>query len=427
MDKNFVYNSKYGIIKEDIKILNNRRFIPSIIFCSAINFACKDFSFSVGGAALSKKDSILSTIGEFSERFAANTVHVNNVPIIDSYYNLKSKGENIIDISILNQFYSEKQYNDSDKIRPLYENDIIEWQRCKDIFHKKEVLLPNYCIYLNRKSILSDNLSPVYSVPSTGLSAHINEKLAIESGFLENVERHSFCDFWYLQNYKNYPVYDATEILNFFKDNTNIQILYNNPSVTIRCYDLTSVCNIPTFLNIVIFRYKEKCYISSGAASKFSYEEAILKSIIEAYQGIELALWLDREYKGWNYINSYTIGKDVTNFHKHFAFYNSHKHFREEVPVLAKVLNKNFSSDTFSPNANIIDSFQIENLKNIDGIKNIYYKNITPKEIKNLGLEVVKVFVAGFHQLTGDHNYPFLGSFQSNLNNLFLKYPHFFP
>ena len=64
MDKNFVYNSKYGIIKEDIKILNNRRFIPSIIFCSALNFACKDFSFSVGGAALSKKDSILSTIGE---------------------------------------------------------------------------------------------------------------------------------------------------------------------------------------------------------------------------------------------------------------------------------------------------------------------------------------------------------------------------
>ena len=187
------------------------------------------------------------------------------------------------------------------------------------------------------------------------------------------------------------------------------------------------MCNIPTFLNIVIFRYKEKCYISSGAASKFSYEEAILKSIIEAYQGIELALWLDREYKGWNYINSYTIGKDVTNFHKHFAFYNSHEHFREEVPVLAKVLNKNFSSDTFSPNANIIDSFQIENLKNIDGIKNIYYKNITPKEIKNLGLEVVKVFVAGFHLLTGDHNYPFLGSFQSNLNNLFLKYPHFFP
>jgi len=49
------------------------------------------------------------------------------------------------------------------------------------------------------------------------------------------------------------------------------------------------------------------------------------------------------------------------------------------------------------------------------------------KEIKNLGLEVVKVFVAGFHQLTGDHNYPFLGSFQSNLNNLFLKFPHFFP
>ena len=40
MDKNFVYNSKYGIIKEDIKILNNRRFIPSIIFCSALNFAC---------------------------------------------------------------------------------------------------------------------------------------------------------------------------------------------------------------------------------------------------------------------------------------------------------------------------------------------------------------------------------------------------
>jgi len=59
---------------------------------------------------------------------------------------LKSKGENIIDISILNQFYSEKQYNDSDKIRPLYENDIIEWQRCKDIFHKKEVLLPNYLL-----------------------------------------------------------------------------------------------------------------------------------------------------------------------------------------------------------------------------------------------------------------------------------------
>lgn len=422
MDKKFIYNSKYGLIKEDIRLLPNRRFIPSTIYCTALNYSSPDFNMSVGGAGISMKDSILSTLGEFAERYTASKIDDENY-IYSSYKNLKN--ENIIDISILNSFYSEKQYDTFEKVRPIRINDNIKWSKCIDLFNNKEILIPNYCIYLNQNEILNDGYFPIYSIPSTGLSAHSNEKLAIESGFLENVERHSFCDFWYLQNYKKYPVYDAFEILKTFNHNKYIQILYNNPSVSIRCYDLTSICNIPTFLNIIIFKYKEKYYITSGASSKFSYEAALIKSIIEAYQGIELSLWLDKKYKNWKYNDK--IGSDITDFHKHFAFYNSHIEFRSKVPVLLKIFDSNFSSDIFKVNNNIITSFNINELKKINEIKNIYYKNITNKEIKELGFEVVKVIVSGFHQLTGNHNYPLLGSFPKKFDDLFVKYPHFFP
>jgi ribosomal protein S12 methylthiotransferase accessory factor len=422
MNESSIYGKFSFVNIPIIKNANNQYFNSDLhsLGITAINLSYLGIKVQVSGNGLgfSRKEAYLSALGEFCERYSASYEEPNL--IFDSYDNLIQQYK-CYDINQLN-YFNHKQYSNTDfKLQKINTSRKIHWKWCYDYFNNQKILFPYFMIGLT-----NNVLDGKYHInTSTGLSSHNSIENALLGGFLECVERDAFCKFWYLQKQQQNNKLSSEYILSKYPNNKRIQSLYSNKKIKIITFNLCEYSYTPTFVTFIFFKEKGKLFQSVGSSSRLHIEDALIKSCIEAYQGIEYAKICYREHEEiLKNIEDFSV---VNNFEKHFAFYNVNPNLGIKSPIIKDALDwkSNFTNKINDEYAHHIIKINPEEIQK-KGIKQMYYSELTTPDVEQLGIKVVKVITPQLHLLTGNFNYPYLGLFAEHLD-LFTEYPHPFP
>lgn len=408
-----------------------RSFMPKGLFMSYIDgknislFTSATDSVTGSSIAFSQEESYLATIGEYCERYSASVLN-ENATRNASYSELSSAGINALHPKKLS-LYSKKQYKSKDlRIAPLEVDDVILWAEGFDYLKEEPIWVPAFLAYLG---LASHTAKKRYLMStSTGLASHNSIENAMLSGLLENMERAAFSYFWYNQENIAFKKYSKETILSKYKSDSTIQQLFINNKVSYNVYDLQEYCFVECIVVIMYFEFKGKTFQTIGSAARWTKSEALIKAMLEAYQGIDYAIYLAEEN------NVAQLAEDkhdlkfnwVNSFEKHFNFYNEHPEYKKNVPLLVDAMDftSGYQSEvTESKN-------RIENLNDKSvleaNLKQIYVVRLTTPDVAAIGYEVVRVITPGLSLLTGVHQYPYFGNLE-NESRLYTSYPHPFP
>lgn len=416
-----------SFISGNIYFIPNRMFMPKELFhtaCEGKNLqyvGAKNSNLPGGAIAFDRNSAIYSTIGEFVERYSASfQSNINNDFLLHQSYNEISNKYDVVPFHYL-KHYKDYQYKEGFPFSKVTMDSQLDWVKGNCFLTNREMYYPAELVYLPYKISQGNHR---WAQTSTGLSAHVTEMKAISGGFLECEERNAFCNWWYKQNTNSFIKYSATSILEYYSDIKDIQLLVNNSRVKIDFYDLGEYSNVETMICFLQFTYKGKDYISLGSSARFTKPEAIIKSCLEAYQGIDFAILLcNRE--NWIDEAEFDYSK-LDEFDKHFAYYNKFTNIRMKVPIYKDLLEQH---DNYSPIQifiNKIEEFERDEiLFKAPHINHILTFNLTTPDVEDIGYTVYRTAVPGHHLLTGNFNTPFLGFFDTD--NLFINHPHPFP
>lgn len=375
-----------------------------------------------GGIALNEQQADVAALGEYLERYASS-FQLNKKLIYGAYDELKSVHTCYPPHCI--RYFTTEQYNHPNfELHRLDEHSQTHWIKGYNYSTQEEILLPFFMV--NVENIKGDGL--YHKNTSTGTAAHTNLELAIQGGLLECIERDGFVKFWYSQHHQQFKKYDQAFILKQFKTDQQIQQLFDNSKVKIITYDLSEHAFCPTFAVFILFKKGNKVYQSVGAAARLNKKEAIVKAVIEAYQGIEYTAFTCEQFRtvlSPEKMRALDFSQ-IDSFKKHYALYNLFPELIEHVPLLQDVRRE----DNYTLDWQEVHSHHIVNLTASElmdkGIQEVYYANLSTRDVQQLGFEVIKVITPQLSLLTGDFNYPYLGLFDSN-ENWFTHFPHPFP
>ena len=419
-----LFGKQSSFVNSKLFLIPNRSFLPAGLVqtsCEGKNLhliGCKNQQVIGGSIGFTEHQSVQGTLGEFVERYSAGCW--SQAGLTRGTYNELTSHSTVLSYTKIRP-YASWQYTNGFEYHKLKKTDTVSWIRAYNFTTQKETLVPAFLVFMPYADPVSNK--KFIQNTSTGLAAHGSIEKATLSGFLECAERNAFSTFWYLQKKLSFIKYNAETVLKHFPDDAHIQHLYSNERIKICVYDLTKLSPIETIVVIVYFKYKNKMLQSIGTAARFYKRDALVKAMLEAYQGIEYAIMLNQKYKeeGGLHKNS------IDSFSKHFAYYNFYPRTRHKVPLLKHSLrDDNFRKKLVFAKTKMKSFTRKELLK--FNFKDVLAVHITPTDVNDVGYRVVRVIVPQWSMLTGVHNQPFLGNFQrAKREDLFLKYPHPFP
>lgn len=426
-----IMTTEAGLISGNLYKIPNRWFLPSGLHqtsCDADNLDFVDSNIKrVLGSAigLTQKDSIASTLGEFFERYCSAYQSKKSL-VQASYEDLVGSGRNALHPQNLKHYADWQRASGSIQYKLLTVEEQISWIAGWDMIRNENILVPAFSVFLPHNRYFDNNNDYLLNT-STGVAAGRTIADAVRGGFLECVEREAFSQFWYRQNdmLDQIPAYSSDLILSEFAQNAVIRRLFDNPKVRLMAFDLSGLGPVETVVVFLYFKYKGRVFQSMGAASRFNKTDAIIKAALEAYQGVEYAILVDKKEDNW------TVNKadysNVDDFSRHFAFYNRFPELRQEVPILRRAQEGESNTDQMvrQPTSRMM---QAMNELPKAGLEHVIYVDITTPDARESGYEVVRVITPGWSLLTGMHDRPFLGANALCAEeNLFLNLPHPFP
>lgn len=375
-----------------------------------------------GGIAFTEQEADLAALGEYMERYASS-FQLKHQLRYGSYNELK-KTHNCYPPHRIN-YFTAAQYSDPNfKLHRLQENSPTHWIKGWNYITQEETWLPFFMV--NVENIQGDGL--YHKNTSTGTASHTNVTQAMHGGLLECIERDAFATFWYFQHRLQHKKYKQSFILEKFKNDQRIQQLFGTNRVKITTYDLSEYAFCPTFVVFILFKKGNTVYQSVGSATRFNQKEALVKAVIEAYQGIEYTAFACEQYKEvltQEKIEAFDFS-EIDSFKKHYALYNLYPELVQQVPILRDVRSEtNYTTTWEEYHAHHLLDFTAHELMK-KGINEVYYAHLNTIDTVQLGFEVVKMITPQLSLLTGDFNYPYLGLFDSQ-EDLFTSFPHPFP
>ena len=394
---------KYRIDRALDSISNKIGIISSLNAIESLNGDPKCFNYSALANAIyyntykikarscnsDENNAILGTIGEALERYSA-CFYDYKEQIISDYNNLNQNAINPQSFALFSkeQFFNKKfpfKYFDSDTV--------LSWFPTNDLTTGLETYVPGQFIYMpftKDKNIVTPNVS-------TGLAAHNNIYDAILNGLYEVIERDSFVLSWY-QMIPLKKILIDENIRNYI----NKQIL---TECQIYLFDITTDLMIPSVLALGFIENEFGKKFICGAATRWTYSEAIRKALQEFIQAISISriqskIMGSKRYKEFS---------DITSFDDHAWFYMNN-------PEYWGIFDNWFSSNTFKKVSfeekdTITTKEKISKIVEILAKKkyNVCVKDTTTIDLRQLGYHSVKVVVPQLLPLSGNYNYYFLG------------------
>jgi|GEM_PF-4535187 len=380
------------------------------------------FAQSNSGAGFTSNSAQYAAVGESIERLAAGSY--TPIMYLSDYESLPGRGPHPSQYVL----FSETQYADSNfPYQRFNESTQVRWVEGENLATQERVFLPAALVNLPYR--VTENEARISPAISTGLALHGSYEQAVLSGIFEVVERDAFAASWLLK----LPPNKLLQIEDYLSNYNSLK----DEHLCCRAFDI-SLNNLFKTL-VVTIHDRESGHFMIGAATRFTYEEAVSKAFLEAAQGISYINMLSVKYRGDDFIGNYNR---IDTFQKHAAFYSIYPEMRAKVGYF---LSGNYSSFREKPG-----SFQDEpeiyhNMDNPEKLRvavatllkagfNPCVVNMTSKEFQSLGVHAVRVIIPGMQPLHGAHAFRFLDSKRLdriredyNWTSTVNPYPHPFP
>lgn len=322
---------------------------------------------SGSGFSLNPASAKISAICESIERYCANFYSGQEI-IIDSYNNLN---QNALDPSKITKF-TETQYLELKNYEEFSYDRKMTWVKANSMRTDDDILVPFELIYLKDPPVNK----PMRDVISTGLACGKNRNFAFASGLNECIERDAFICFWMLGEI-NYEV-RLNSIHNKYID--KLLSKANRANLEIRVFDITQEFKVPTILTLVRKKHGKGYYF--GCAANLDYLTAIKKSIEEGIGGF--SIYYEILHKHNHDVPS--SKNDIKTLDDHPLYYLA----GNNDSILDELLPGDLASIEYKPYTISIDD-AVQNI--LQNGYEIYSKDITTRDVEQLGVNVVRVSI----------------------------------
>jgi ribosomal protein S12 methylthiotransferase accessory factor len=351
-----------------------------------------------GGASLDKDQSIAAAIGEAVERYSAAYVDPDDL-VYASYDELHDEAIHPFKFNL----YSKNQYEaEGFPFKPFTPESKLSWTWGFSLQQNKPVLVPGTLTYLPLYVEDVGREARITASTSTGLACGNTMEEAILSAIGEVVERDSLVCFWLNRIPVTRIVVDEASWI-FESYATRL----SKPGLEYQICEVTTDLGIPTVFTLLTGNSTDGPMVNAGSQANLSPTRATLKSLVEAAQGRPYIRFIIKTNPGWEYKPDFST---LNSFQDHAAFYTRAPQHLDALdfigqPVRVKNLSEIPDLSTGSPKGDIEVFLKLLAKHDLD----VIVIDLTPPDIEEIGLKVVRVLIPGLQLLHGDHRYPHLG------------------
>lgn len=340
---------------------------------------------SNSGSGFSPNEAELRALMESVERYS--NIMVNESRFHWAPYNeVKKMAISPVDLIL----YPHEAHTKPDFRCSQFSPDVtIPWIDGYDVFSGKSILIPADFVYppIQRKPLVFET--------SNGAAAHSDKVLAILYGLFEVIERDAFLIMWL--NKLSMPILDIKSLPFGFKESIKS---INDFGMQIKLIDLTNDTHVPTIMAACYNESAEKYpALVIGIGTHIEPEKALQKALFEMEISVLDVLNKPMEKK----ISIEQISKP----YDHKVFYLNPKmrkywdfmlNSRKKKYVLPKGIGASFKNNSsYSLLRRVVRQLHTMNYR-------VLFSDITPTDMKGLGLSAVKVLIPGFQPLYFGNN-----------------------
>ena len=408
--------SPYSIVYAINKIHNKSYELPIHLFVSNVGVfskKCKNIVTSgCSGGGFNHEEALRAVLGESVERYSWCNPTTKNI--------IFSKESDLKDAFCPLEISSFIYHHDLPKsiILKEFKNIKTPWKKAINLTYSKEILVPVIDLY---NEFLPEKLRNWISLTTNGMAADCIYERACLHAIYELIERDTTMQFWYKK------IIPFTQYCWDDYDNENIKCLVEKAKqqkINIKIVEINTEFAVSCALAVIYHTIKGKECIACGTASRLNRVDASKKALLEA-----AAMWNSLEYLKSQVSplskNEISYGfKNIKSFEDHVLLYTypwSKKayQFMLKPKKYSKVIDM---MKKYSPQEELV--LLVEKLKNQG--HEIYILDITPDDIKSLGLFVVKAYIPNSVPFfVGEYNQSF--SSRLSVNSIKNKWPHPFP
>jgi ribosomal protein S12 methylthiotransferase accessory factor len=332
---------------------------------------------SPAGSGLSPNEAEIRTLMEAVERYS-NMVADESRFIWSTYNKVKKMAINPQEMGL----YLDETYDKVKRISRYSPDAEIPWIKGQDVYSGKTVLIAADFVHYP-----STRPNPIVLETSNGASAHTDIVQAILNGLYELIERDAFLTMWL--NKIPMPILDIKTLPSDF--NKSIRSI-DEYGMTVKLVDLTNDSLVPTVMAVCYNNNPNKYpAVEVGTATHVEPEMAVRKALFEMETGLIHNLEEDKRE---------ILEEDqITAIYEHAIYYlNPEKRKYWEFMISSKQTSKlsRFGESVVEDQNAIL----MEIVKHFHTLgRRIVYVDITPPDIRSLGLVAVKVFVTGFQPM----------------------------
>ncbi|MDX9753420.1 MAG: YcaO-like family protein [bacterium] len=349
------------------------------------------------GAGLAYNDALGAAVGETVERYSFGIVDEEAL-CLATFQELCLKGELAIAPDRWALFHPSQKHS---LPYTFFKNDTkIAWIKAQHLIHKRDYYVPACIVYSPYFGLMLDQGEQIIAPAiSTGAACAFTRKEAMLKGLCEVVERDAFITLW--RNRLPLPrvVIDEQSALyelyqeKFVRDGLEYAVFHS-----------TLDLGIPSFFGVLINHRQSPPGNMDGGASHPDPNRAELKTLLELTQGFQ---WMNHVRQ-----SDFVAKPDFSNVRSFddrmhmYAFGDYRHHFDflldhgQRVPLSAIT---NIDQGGVATNFDMCCRMLAKNDINVLAI------DLTPCDVAECGLAVVKVILPECSPMEGDHTVPFLG------------------
>jgi ribosomal protein S12 methylthiotransferase accessory factor len=334
---------------------------------------------SPSGSGYTATEAEIGALMESVERYSSRVVDQSRI-MWSSYNRVQDRAINPMNLVL----YTDKQYERGDFKCSRYSADAeIPWIEGMDLSSGRRVLVPADFVYYP-----PFRERPLVLETSNGAAAHTDMVQAVLNGIYEVIERDTFLIMWL--NKLSMPILDLRKLPFGFDESVK---LMSELDMAVKLVHLVNDTHIPTVMAVCYNKAIDKYpAMVVGTASNIEPEVALKKALFEMEFQLIIYLQNPPEHK-------IIHPNQITASYEHPMYYlnpENRKYWdfmirstrRSELPTLSRRSTKN----NLSVLLRIVKLLSKQNHR-------VIYVDITPPDIRKLGLSVVKVLITDFQPL----------------------------
>ena len=402
-------------------------FVLASEMCDTSVFNYKNKVGSNGsGAGLTYQDAYYCTLGECAERYSLSVINPKNL-IFGTYNELKHQ-YNITKPAIW-QLFSKTQFANI-PFPEFTEDTKIAWVNADNLLLKEQVLVPACTIYLPYvPHFLNQQEKILYPSVSTGAACSSSCNEAILKGIYELIERDAFLICWRKKlRIPEIVIDENSAIFNIFIDKFKRKHLEYRLFYTKLDMKAHSVFGI---LYVSDNQSTNKT-LYCGGACHHDPNVAVIKTLLELAQGLKWGEYTKAERFVPNVDFSNIISfKDRMLLYATGEYNQAFDFLQNNSKINLSDIKKELHANTNDYLKDILLSLKLSDI-------DVFAIDVTPVDIEQCQLNVIKVLIPEFETMEGNYNWQFLGKnryeelpkklgFTLSQDNDYNPYPHPYP